>query len=130
VSKYEHRVGYVWNLDGARLAVMTILMLRGAQTAAEIRARSGRIHAFADVEAVEAALLALADKYPPMVQKLERQPGAREARWMHLLCGDTPPAPSELGAAGTPALAERVQQLEARVEELQTRLALLESLLE
>jgi uncharacterized protein YceH (UPF0502 family) len=126
VAKYEHRMPYEWNLDGARQAALCLLMLRGAQTAAEIRARSGRIYAFSSADEVEQALSALADKYPPMVQKLARQAGAREARWVHLLAGDVLPeeAPSD---AAPPAFAARIASLEAQVETLTARLASLEA---
>lgn len=132
VAKYEHRLNYEWNIEGARLAALVLLMLRGPQTAAEIRTRSGRIYGFSGVEEVEIALNALADKYPPLVLKLERQPGEREARWAHLLSGEPPSLPAagdngcgviEVGMAG------RVAALEAEVAALKTRLLELENLL-
>ncbi|MGR2681801.1 YceH family protein [Chromobacterium haemolyticum] len=132
VAKYEHRLNYEWNIEGARLAALALLMLRGPQTAAEIRTRSGRIYGFSGVEEVETALNALADKYPPLVLKLERQPGEREARWAHLLSGEPPSLPAagdngcgviEVGMAG------RVAALEAEVAALKTRLLELENLL-
>ncbi|AXT44930.1 MULTISPECIES: YceH family protein [Chromobacterium] len=132
VAKYEHRLNYEWNIEGARLAALALLMLRGPQTAAEIRTRSGRIYGFSGVEEVEIALNALADKYPPLVLKLERQPGEREARWAHLLSGEPPSLPAagdngcgviEVGMAG------RVAALEAEVAALKTRLLELENLL-
>jgi uncharacterized protein YceH (UPF0502 family) len=67
-------------------------MLRGPQTAAEIRTNGERLHRFADAGAVEAVLAALADAYPSRAVKLARAPGARESRWAHLLCGDPPAA--------------------------------------
>ncbi|RBH51450.1 DUF480 domain-containing protein, partial [Pseudomonas sp. MWU13-2860] len=132
VAKYEHRLNYEWNIEGARLAALALLMLRGPQTAAEIRTRPGRIYGFSGVEEVETALNALADKYPPLVLKLERQPGEREARWAHLLSGEPQLLPSavdngcgviEVGTAG------RVAALEAEVAALKTRLLELENLL-
>ncbi|QOZ81793.1 MULTISPECIES: YceH family protein [Chromobacterium] len=132
VAKYEHRLNYEWNIEGARLAALALLMLRGPQTAAEIRTRSGRIYGFSGMEEVETALNALADKYPPLVLKLERQPGEREARWAHLLSGEPPSLPAagdngcgviEVGMAG------RVAALEAEVAALKTRLLELENLL-
>ncbi|GGY09497.1 YceH family protein [Paludibacterium paludis] len=124
VAKYEHRLPYEWNIDGARLAALALLALRGAQTAAEIRARSGRIYAFGGVEEVETALNALADKYPPLTLKLERAPGEREARWVHCL-GDAPEAPEALRAAdtGRETLEARVAALEAQVARLSEQLA-------
>ncbi|MBV8048927.1 MAG: YceH family protein [Paludibacterium sp.] len=129
VAKYEHRLNYEWHLDGARLAALAILMLRGAQTAAEIRARSGRLHAFSSGEEVETALSALADKYPPMVVKLARQPGAREARWAHLLSGEPQQIVEECREIDI-GLAGRVAALEAQVEALKTRLVALETRLD
>ena len=132
VAKYEHRLNYEWNIEGARLAALALLMLRGPQTAAEIRTRSGRIYGFSGVEEVEIALNALADKYPPLVLKLERQPGEREARWAHLLSGEPPSLPAagdngcgviEVGMAG------RVAALEAEVAAFKPRLLDLENLL-
>jgi uncharacterized protein YceH (UPF0502 family) len=127
VAKYEHRLPYEWNIDGARQAALCLLMLRGAQTAAEIRARSGRIYAFTDVAEVEVALGALADKYPPMVQKLARQPGARELRWAHLLSGEVQTQADDAGDAIDLGLSQRVAALEAQIQALESRLASLEA---
>ncbi len=126
VAKYEHRLNYEWNIDGARQAALALLMLRGPQTSAEIRTRSGRIYSFGGVEEVEGALEALADKYPPLVMKLPRQPGEREARWCHLLSGE--PGPHEIGAAAIidVGVAGRVAALEAEVAALKARLQQLE----
>lgn len=129
VAKYEHRLPYAWNIDGARLAALGVLLLRGPQTSAEIRSKAGRIYAFSGVDEVDTALAALADKYPPLVVKLERQPGEREARWAHLLSGEpalpisAPATVIEVGLAG------RVAALEAEVAALKTRLAELVDLL-
>ena len=124
VAKYEHRLNYAWNIDGARLAALSLLMLRGAQTAAELRARAGRLYNFSSTDEVETALAALADKYPPLVEKLPRQPGAREARWVHTL---HPVAESNntISSNDNP-LGERVTQLEDTVASLLARLAILE----
>ena len=126
VAKYEHRLNYEWNIDGARQAALALLMLRGPQTSAEIRTRSGRIYSFGGVEEVEGALEALADKYPPLVMKLPRQPGEREARWCHLLSGE--PGPNEISAAAIidVGVAGRVAALEAEVAALKARLQQLE----
>ncbi|WP_028536739.1 YceH family protein [Paludibacterium yongneupense] len=125
VVKYEHRLPYEWNIEGARSATLALLMLRGAQTAAEIRARSGRLYPFSSVAEVENALQQLADKYPPLVQLMERQPGAREARWAHLLYGEAQIAAT--APAAESGLAARVSSLEAEVEALKARIAELES---
>jgi uncharacterized protein YceH (UPF0502 family) len=88
VSRYEHNLPRAWALPGASVALLAVLMLRGPQTAAELRANSERLHRFADISAVEGFLDELQNKSQPWVRKLPRAPGAREARWVHLLCGE------------------------------------------
>jgi uncharacterized protein YceH (UPF0502 family) len=72
------------------VALLATLMLRGAQTAAELRANCERLHRFADVSSVEGFLEELQAKSPPYVRKLARAAGERESRWVHLLCGELP----------------------------------------
>jgi len=124
VAKYEHRMRLRWTLEQDRLAALAMLMLRGPQTAAEVRSRAGRMHEFGNVAAVEEALQFLIDKYPPLAVKLARAPGAKEARYAHLLSGE----PAEgIEPAGTQAAAaprqDRVSQLEAEVAQLKEELA-------
>jgi uncharacterized protein YceH (UPF0502 family) len=88
VVKYEHNLGRVLGVPGAAVALLTVLMLRGPQTAAELRQNSERLHRFADISSVEGFLEEMAEKQPPRVMKLARAPGAREARWAQLLCGE------------------------------------------
>ncbi|WP_199155044.1 MULTISPECIES: YceH family protein [Chromobacterium] len=126
VAKYEHRLNYEWNIEGAKLAALAMLMLRGAQTTAEIRTRSGRLYTFSGVEEVETALNALADKYPPLVMKLERQPGEREARWCHLLSGEPQAAPAPSCEVIDVGLTGRVAALEAEVAALKAMVLSLE----
>jgi uncharacterized protein YceH (UPF0502 family) len=90
VQKYQHRLRVKWSLEQDKLAVLAILMLRGVQTAGEIRTRSGRLHDFATVTDVENCLQFLVDKYPPLVAKLRRMPGTKEPRYTTLLSGETP----------------------------------------
>lgn len=121
VVKYEHRMRIKWTLEQDKLAVLTILMLRGLQTAGEIRTRSGRIHEFASVTEVETALQFLIDKYPPLVVKLERAPGTKESRYGQLLGGEiTIVAGSEQTASGASGLTQggRIAQLEEEVAAL------------
>jgi uncharacterized protein len=91
VSRYEHNMGRAMGLPSQSVALLAVLMLRGPQTASELRANCDRLHRFADVSSVEAFLDELAtraeDKGGPLAQKLPRAPGAREQRWTHLLCG-------------------------------------------
>ncbi|MET0265945.1 MAG: YceH family protein [Duganella sp.] len=137
VTKYEHRMRIKWSLEQDKLAVLTILMLRGLQTAGEIRSRSGRVHDFKSVAEVETALQFLIDKYPPLVSKLPLAPGTKEPRYGHLLAGEEALAREETAASlggslggsaggqGTRigALEQEVQQLRQQVEELTTQFA-------
>jgi uncharacterized protein YceH (UPF0502 family) len=88
VIKYEHRMRIKWTLEQDKVAVLTVLMLRGLQTAGEIRTRTGRLHEFKSVPEVETALQFLIDKYPPLVARLERAPGTKESRYGQLLGGE------------------------------------------
>ena len=130
VARYEHNLGRVLGVPGQSVALLATLMLRGPQTAAELRLNSERLHRFADVSSVEAFLDELASKPPARVVKLARAPGAREARWAHLLCG-APALPVAGGAAEgvdsvsageLAALRNEVQRLSADVAQLRTSL--------
>jgi uncharacterized protein YceH (UPF0502 family) len=88
VVSFEHNLPRVLALPAASVALLTLLMLRGPQTSAELRAHSERLHRFADISSVEGFLEEMAAKEPARVVKLARAPGAREARWAHLLCGE------------------------------------------
>ncbi|TWI69889.1 hypothetical protein IP91_00963 [Pseudoduganella lurida] len=140
VTKYEHRMRIKWSLEQDRLAVLAILMLRGHQTAGEIRTRTGRLHDFKSVADVEEALQFLIDKYPPLVAKLARAPGTKESRYGQLLGGEVELAREEAGyaAAGYAAAAataggagggrsggDRVAQLEQEVQQLRADYAAL-----
>jgi len=91
VIRYEHNMGRAMALPSQSVALLAVLMLRGPQTSSELRANTDRLHRFADVSSVEAFLDELAErsaeKGGALVLKLPRAPGAREARWTHLLCG-------------------------------------------
>ncbi len=102
VLKFEHNLPRVFNLPPDATALLATLMLRGAQTSAELRANADRLQRFADVAAVDALLHDMAQREPARVVKLPRASGAREARWAHLLCGE-PVLPTAHEAA--PALA-------------------------
>lgn len=98
VVKFEQNMARVLQLPGAAVALLAVLMLRGPQTAAELRLNCERLHRFADVSSVEGFLEELATKEPPRAVKLARAPGEREARWAQLLTGEPPPVPAD-GAA-------------------------------
>ena len=91
-------------VPGQSVALLALLMLRGPQTAAELRLNTERLHHFADISSVEGFLDELATHEPPFVVKLARAPGARESRWAHLLSGpvaDAAPSAASSGP-GTP----------------------------
>lgn len=103
VPKYEHLVRLRHSLPPPEQAVLAILMLRGAQTAGELRQRCERLYRFDDVAAVEAVLEHLAEKYPPLVAALPRAPGTKETRHVHLLGGEAAVqemAEAQAGGAG------------------------------
>src|SRR3954468_6460175 len=87
VPRFEHNVARVLKVPGQSVALLALLMLRGPQTAAELRLNTERLHRFADISSVEGFLDELATHEPPFVVKLARAPGARESRWAHLLAG-------------------------------------------
>ena len=88
VTRYEHNAVRGLNVPAPAAALLTVLMLRGPQTSAELRANVERLHRFADIAAVETVLKDLAERFPPRAVLLSRVPGAREPRWAHLLCGE------------------------------------------
>lgn len=131
-TKFEHLAYNKLNLRRPELAVIGLLLLRGPQTPAELRTRGERLFTFEDTAAVSETLERLSTREEPLVIQMARQPGSREARWMHLLGG-----PVESGAAASPAaiapqsvaadeLTARVQELESLVASLSERVRELE----
>ena len=134
--KYRHTLDRALGLDGEEIALAGILMLRGPQTPGELRARSERLHRFADAEELQAALDRLMER--ELVRRLDRRPGQREERYEQLL-GEAPPdeepwepaapvalAPEPASAPGpSPGddLAERVERLERELAELRADLS-------
>ncbi|CDG83749.1 YceH family protein [Janthinobacterium agaricidamnosum] len=128
VAKYEHRMRIKWSLEQDKLAILTTLMLRGLQTAGEIRSRSGRLHEFKSVAEVETGLQFLIDKYPPLVARLALAPGAKEPRYGQLLGGEEALARDETasgfaGAVAPPQGGGRVAALEQEVRQLRGEVA-------
>ena len=99
VLKFEHNLPRVLNLQPDAAALLTVLMLRGAQTSAELRLNADRLKRFDDVAAVESLLQDMASRDPARVMKLPRERGEREARWVHLLCGEPVPGAAQEAAA-------------------------------
>lgn len=125
VSKYEHLVRIRHSLPPAEQAVLATLMLRGAQTAGEIRQRCERLHRFDDIAAVEAVLEHLAEKYPPMVAALPRAPGTKEIRHAHLLGGTAlfeEMAGAQGGAGNVSSGRGRIAELEDEIGRLRDEL--------
>lgn len=99
VPRFEHNMNRVLGIPSQAAALLTTLILRGPQTAAELRLNAARLHGFADVSSVEAFLDELAANEPPRVVKLPRTPGERESRWAHLMCGEV--SVSEVSTIGS-----------------------------
>ena len=106
VPRFEHNVARVLGVPGQSVALLALLMLRGPQTAAELRLNTERLHRFADISSVEGFLDEMATHEPPFVVKLARAPGARESRWMHLLSGPVADAAPQGPAGPGSALAD------------------------
>lgn len=133
VAKYEHNFQRAVGVPEQSAVVLGLLMLRGPQTAGELRINTERWYRFADISSVQGFLDELAErseeKGGPLVVKLPRTPGTREDRWAHLLCGavEAPTAaPASDAAAGTAdasGLTERMQALEAEVGALRATVA-------
>ncbi len=138
VPKFGHTFPKAYELDPAEAAVLCVLMLRGPQTPGELRSRTPHLHNFESLAAVEETLQKLATRPEPLVLKLPRAPGTKEARFAHLLGGEikfeapapdssptpaSPPASASLASpALTPSETDRLTQLEAEVAALRKEL--------
>lgn len=133
VARYEHNVQRVVGIPEQSAVLLGLLMLRGPQTAGELRINSERWYRFADISSVDAFLDELQersdDKGGALVVKLPRAPGAREQRWAHLLCGpvDLDAAPQASVNVATSLPTDETHRLEARVHALESELAHLRS---
>ncbi len=129
VAKYEHQAGKILGLQSKGLAVMCVLMLRGPQTLAEIKANCQRLHEFDDLDDVAHLLGRLAEHQPPLAMQLPRMPGQKETRYVHLLSGEPDLSKLEFRSTSSPS-ANSNSELEARVEALERELAELRDRLE
>lgn len=129
VYKHSHLLREALALGPAALAVLSVLMLRGPQTSGELRTRTERQHAFASLASVEETLAELAARDEPLVERLPRAPGQKEARWAHLLGGEPEAgAPAPAPPSGTSrSLEHDVAVLRREVAELAGRVASLEA---
>jgi uncharacterized protein len=125
VTKYEHRLQEVFNFDRREIAILCVLLLRGAQTPGELRGRAERMYRFEELADVTSTLDRLSQREPSLAAVLPRQPGTKESRYMHLLSGDAPAAEHSpvRSSASTSADDDRIALLETEVAEMKTDLA-------
>lgn len=133
VIKWRHQMQHQMLLKTGELAVLVTLMLRGAQTGSELRANAQALGGPADAEGLQTVLASLHDRAQPLVTELPRGAGQKESRQAHLLCGVPTPGmellapdvrPHGAAAGEIPSqFEERLRALEARVAELEQRLA-------
>lgn len=133
VAKYEHRLADTFNFTRPETAILCELLLRGPQTPGELRSRAERMHPFEDLNLVHLTLNHLMGREPPLVALLPRQPGTKEARYTHLLCGsvETPEqspvssttSATSIQAAAGPEAAPSTEQLEKKVAHLEKEVA-------
>lgn len=119
--KYKHMLPSVYDLDAAGVAIVAVLLLRGPQTIGELRERTGRLHEFSGLNEVQETLDGLIRRDEPLVTKLERQAGQKEARYAHLLSGEV--RQESITAPLTrsePQKNDRVARLEEELQALRT----------
>jgi uncharacterized protein YceH (UPF0502 family) len=131
VPKYSHLITDVGELTRAELAVLGVLALRGPQTQAEVRTRAARLMPGEDATGLDAALDALAARASqPVVARLARQPGQKEARYAQLLGGEVTQAPAEAAPAPAASPPDRIAALEETVQDLRKEVTDLRAQLE
>jgi len=124
VPKHSHRLSEVINLGRREAAVLCVLMLRGPQTAGELRSRTERLYQFDDLEAVDACLTRLMEWEPePLVARLPRQVGYKEVRYAHLLSGEPQTAPVAQVASTRETRDDTIARLLASVDRLEAEVA-------
>ena len=118
--RFDHNLDTVWHLTRREKALLTLLFLRGPQTAGELRGRSDRLHSFDSVSEAEEVLRDMAAHSEPLVRHLPRRPGQKEERWAHTAGGAVVET-----AAVEPAVASSSEPLSARVSRLEEQVAAL-----
>jgi uncharacterized protein YceH (UPF0502 family) len=125
--KYKHMMPSVFDLDAAGVALVAVLLLRGPQTIGELRERTGRLHEFAGLGEVQEALDNLTRRDEPLIIKLERQAGQKEARYAHLLCGPVDQSAAmhirESREASSSGKEDKIAKLESEIENLRGEFA-------
>ena len=132
VSHFAHNIERVLGIPSQSTALLAILMLRGPQTAGQLRINSERLHKFADISSVESFLVELSERSDgSLVVELPRQAGSRENRWMHLLSGepviDVGVITSSMPAFTDPLRVDEIATLKASVAKLTEELSELRS---
>jgi uncharacterized protein len=132
--KYKHMLPSVYELEPSETAVICVLLLRGAQTLGEIHGRTNRLYDFKDLNDVQETLDSLMRRDEPLIVRLERQPGQKEARFAHLLSGavaaESVTAIRPTGAAQKDANNERIQKLEEEITSLREEVSALKETFE
>ena len=129
VAKYRHLLDEALGLSPSEIALLTVLMLRGAQTPGELKGRADRLYPFSSLHDVHGVLERLLER--ELAVRLPRRPGQKEERYAHLLGGEAPAAAAEPGLAfAPPAEDDRVDELAARVERLEDEVASLRAALD
>jgi uncharacterized protein YceH (UPF0502 family) len=123
VLRYRHLMAESLKLHPAEIAVLCVLMLRGAQTAGEIRTRTARLHEFPDLAHLDVTLRALMTLSTPLVAQLPRRPGQKEVRYAHLLSGEPQADTPEHGAAEDVVETSRLEAIEQEVASLRAEMA-------
>ena len=123
-NRFDQRLTRVLSLDKSAQAILNVMLLRGPQTLVELLTRTQRMFDFSSPENLQEKLDQLCAKTHPIILRIPRQPGQREDRYMHLLCGK--PDLTVIAAMGSgakksasPELEERVEKLEVQIEQLQ-----------
>jgi len=132
VMRYAHNSRKAFKLPEQSVALLAVLMLRGPQTAGELRLNCDRLHPFGDISSVEAFLDELAEAETPWVIKLPKLPGSREHRWMHLLCGEVDVETLKANSITTHRRidSDEVAELRADVARLNEEVAVLRTIVE
>jgi len=126
--RYDHNLDVQWQLDRRSKALLTLLFLRGPQTAGELRGRSERLHEFESIGEVEETLQWMSTPPSPFARELPRRPGQKETRWAHLLGGaiaeepEPTVTPSEPLSARVARLEEQIATVMNKLRELKTKL--------
>ena len=135
VEKHRHLLDEALSLSPAEVAVLSVLLLRGPQTAGELRTRTERLHRFGDTAELEAVLESLSQRAPePLARRLERQPGQSQSRYTHLLADpgepevEPQPASAPRGDRTAGVSADEVAALRSELAELRARVDRLEGL--